>query len=271
SGAALAGLHALAVLAGAAASRRPLPRWRVARFLRIAYPVALTPLLYMELAFLNRLLTDGYVDATVQAWEGALFGVQPSLALSAWLPSFPLSEFLHLGYASYYLIVPAALLGVWTTRGDAALHRTAFTVAATFFLCYVVFIVFPVAGPRYEFEPIRGALSEGSFFGGVHAILEGGSSKGTAFPSSHIAASAAALLAAGREDRRWLWALIVPETALAFGTVYCRFHYAVDALAGVAFGVAVWLAAPVLLRSLGARAAGREGGPPGVIDGATRV
>lgn len=247
----LAALHAVAILAVSGLGRRPPPSSGGARLLRIVYPVALTPLLYSELAFLNRLVTDGYLDGTVQAWEAALFGGQPSLSLSASLPAFPLSEFLHLGYVAYYLIVPIALLGVWRTRGGAALHRAAFAVAATFYLCYLVFTLFPVAGPRYAFEPIGGALSEGTLYGLVHAILEGGSSKGTAFPSSHIAASAAAVLAAGREDARWLWLLLVPEVALAVGTVFGRFHYAVDALAGVAFGVAAFLVTPTLMRAVG--------------------
>lgn len=249
----LAMLHAGVIAAVPRLGRRPLPSGRWARLLRIVYPVALTPALYAELAALNRILTDGYLDATVQAWEAALFGGQPSVWLSSTLPWFPLSEFLHLGYVAYYLIVPIALVGVYVTRGSAAVHRAAFAVAATFYLCYIVFTFFPVAGPRYAFDPIAGPLSEGTLYGLVHSILEGGSSKGTAFPSSHIAASAAAILAAGREDARWFWLLLVPELALAVGTVFGRFHYAIDAVAGVGFGVAGWLAAPGLMRTLGGR------------------
>ncbi|WP_428277401.1 phosphatase PAP2 family protein [Candidatus Palauibacter sp.] len=119
------------------------------------------------------------------------------------------------------------------------------------------FHVLPVAGPRYEFVQIGGEIGEGTLFGIVHGILETGSSKGTAFPSSHIAASLAGVVAAGREDRRWFRLLLVPELALTAGTVYGRFHYAVDALAGILLGLLVC----AVLRALeGARAA--EGGQP---------
>lgn len=214
-------------------SRRPFPSRALFRFVRLAYPVALTPLLYAELAILNQFVTVGYLDTLVQAWEEAVFGLQPSIEASGWLASLWFSEFLHLGYFCYYVLVPAALLGAWATRGDAALHRTAFATAAAFFLSYAIFIFFPVAGPRYSFPRIEGALTEGSLFGLVHAVLESASSKGTAFPSSHVAAAGAAVVAAGLEDRRWLWALIVPWTALTLGTVYGRFHYGIDALAGI--------------------------------------
>lgn len=248
-----AGVHAAAVLAIHHGARRWRSTSGIGRFLRGSYPVLLTPLLYAELGILDRALRRNLFDVTIQSWERALFGGQPSLWLSDALPWLPLSEALHLGYVSYYAIVPVALIGVYSTRGPAALDRTAFAVALAFFLSYVIFVLLPVAGPRYEFAPIGGDLSRGTLYQLVHAILESASSRGTAFPSSHVAASLAAVLGAGREDRRWLWLLIVPEAALAVGTVYGRFHYAVDALAGVALGLAAWWAAPRLMRALGER------------------
>ncbi len=218
------------------------PRSGFPGFLRASYGVLISPALYAELAILNRLATDRFFDRMVQGWDAAVFGGQPSMTLSAAVPWVPLSETLHFGYFVYYAIVPAALIGVYKTRGFDALHRTSVAVAAAFFTSYLIFMMFPVAGPRYEFERIGGEISDGRVYGLVHTILEGGSSKGTAFPSSHIAASLAAVLAAGREDVRWFWLLIVPETALMIGTVYGRFHYGVDALAGLALAVAVWAA-----------------------------
>lgn len=260
SGAGIAAAHALAMFG---ISR--LASWHPGRgpaaIVRGAYAVLLTPLLYAELAVLNRFLTQRYFDTTVQAWDAALFGGQPSMDLSAWLPWLAFSEVLHLGYFAYYAIVPAAVLGVFATRGLEAMQRTALAVAATFFVSYAIFIVFPVAGPRYEFVQIGGDIGEGTLFGIVHGILEAGSSKGTAFPSSHIAASMAAVLAAGREDRRWFRLLLVPELALTAGTVYGRFHYATDALAGILLALLVC----AVLRRTGSRheaARETEGGQP---------
>lgn len=249
-GAFLALTHALAGAAVWWIARRSLPRPPLLRFLRVAYPVALTPLLYAELATLNQFIVEGYFDELVQGWEASVFQIQLSLEASRWLPIFELSELLHLGYVSYYMIVPAALIGVFLARGAGSAHRTAFAVALAFFASYAIFAVFPVAGPRYYYEPIGGELAEGSLYRVVHAILEAGSSKGTAFPSSHIAASAAAVLGAGREDRRLLWWLAVPLAGLAIGTVYGRFHYGVDAVAGIALGLAAWAVTPGLMTRL---------------------
>ncbi|WP_419861388.1 phosphatase PAP2 family protein [Candidatus Palauibacter sp.] len=238
SGAGIAAAHAIAIF-GITRLAAWHPRAGLAAIARGAYAVLITPLLYAELSVLNRFFTQRYFDATVQAWDAALFGGQPSIDLSAWLPWLSFSEVLHLGYFGYYAIIPAAILGVFATRGIEAFQRTALAVASAFFAAYLIFMFFPVAGPRYEFVQIGGSIGEGTLFGIVHGILEAGSSKGTAFPSSHIAASLAGVVAAGREDRRWFWLLLIPELALTAGTVYGRFHYATDALAGILLGLLV--------------------------------
>jgi membrane-associated phospholipid phosphatase len=108
-----------------------------------------------------------------------------------------------------------------------------------FYVCYAVFLFFPVAGPRYLFpmaENAATAIAPAIF---THRLLEQGSAWGTAFPSSHVAVS---LVAACEAWRFWrpLGAVLAPAAVLlAFGTVYGQFHYAVDALAGAAVAVAV--------------------------------
>lgn len=249
----LALLHLLGIGGVLALGRLPRPAGTLACFLRIAYPVAVTPLFYMELATLNQLLFPGYFDPAVQAWEEALFGVQLSVKASDWIPNRWFSEVLHLGYVSYYLVVPAALISAWRAAGKEGLERVAFTTAFGFFLCYLCFAVFPVAGPRYDFAKITGPPSDGVIFGIVHSILESGSSKGTAFPSSHVAATCSAWLSAGAINRRTFWILAPFAVSLTLGTVYGRFHYGIDMAAGLVWALTAFFAAPPLIRRLGAR------------------
>ena len=232
-------------------------RREVGRFFRLFLPVAVTPVLYSELEYLNQLVSPGYLDGAVQGWEAAVFGQQPSLTAARRFGSLWLSEALHFGYVSYYLVVPGAAVAVYRNRGEAGLARLSVTVALAFFVCYLCFAVFPVAGPRYEFARIAGPQADGFFFSLVHTVLEAGSSKGTAFPSSHVAASAAALLACWRGARRWFWIFLPAVALLTAGTVYGRFHYGVDAAAGLVVAFAAFASAPGLARRLG----GTEDGP----------
>jgi membrane-associated phospholipid phosphatase len=207
----------------------------------------------MELATLNQLLFPGYFDPAVQVWEEALFGVQLSVKASDWIPYRWVSEVLHFGYVSYYLIVPTALIAAWRAAGREGLERAAFTTALAFFLCYLCFAVFPVAGPRYDFAKITGPPSDGYVFGIVHTILESGSSKGTAFPSSHVGATVSAWLSGGAVNPRAFWILAPFAVSLTLGTVYGRFHYGIDMAAGLVFALTAFFAAPPLIRRLGNR------------------
>jgi membrane-associated phospholipid phosphatase len=172
---------------------------------------------------------------------------------SDWIPNRWFSEALHLGYVSYYLVVPAALIAAWRAAGKGGLERAAFTTALAFFLCYLCFAVFPVAGPRYDFPKITGPPADGVIFGIVHSILESGSSKGTAFPSSHVAATCSAWFACGSVNKRAFWILAPFAVSLTLGTVYGRFHYGIDMAAGLVWALAAFFAAPPLIRRLGPR------------------
>jgi len=176
-----AALVLLAVLASALRRRR-----RVARFVGEFYALAGAPLLYGAIGVLNTAAGVAH-DAAVQGWEQAIFSAQPSREWIRQEPWPALSAVLHAGYLSYYFVVAAAPLGLWISgRRDGARRTIALSVAA-FYLCYVVFLMFPVAGPRYVFPPAENAAAAVVPARIARALLEAGSAWGTAFPSSHVA------------------------------------------------------------------------------------
>lgn len=262
TGLAVAAVHGLAVWAGhrllagrGAPPGSGRPR-SFLRFVRLTWPVLVTPLLYQELSLINGLHGWGYFDPLVQGWERALFGVQLSVVASEWAPSAAASEIFHLGYLSYYALVPGAAVAAYLGGGERALRRFTLSVGAAFFLCYLCFALFPVAGPRYLFPKPGGGAAEAWLFGPTHRFLEASSTKGAAFPSSHVAATVAGWLSTRRASPGWFRGSAVFVALLTLGTVYGRFHYGVDALAGLAVGWAAYLAAPALTRLLGGRGRG---------------
>lgn len=246
----IAALHLALIVGIWKATKLPLPSNRFLLFFRMFYPVALTPLMYLELAPLNQLHVTGYFDARVMVWEERLFGGQLAMNFAEWYDALWFSEFLHLGYFSYYLIVPGAAIAAYLLKGPRALERASFTIALAFLICYLCFSVFPVAGPRYDFPKLPPPPADGFMLGVVHSILESGSSKGTAFPSSHVAATLAAWFATGRESKRVFWIMAPFAVSLTLGTVYGRFHYGIDAAVGLMLAMAVYLATPWLMTRL---------------------
>jgi membrane-associated phospholipid phosphatase len=112
-------------------------------------------------------------------------------------------------------------------------------VMVTFYLCYVFFLLFPVAGPRYAFPLPHNAATETWPAHTTQWLLDQGDSWGAAFPSSHVAAAVVAAICALRYWRPLGLALAPLTVGLVFAVVYGQFHYAVDAVAGLLVAFAV--------------------------------
>jgi membrane-associated phospholipid phosphatase len=204
------------------------------QWLRELYPLLLLLALYSELDLFNGFEVTPIHDAAVQGWEAKLFGGQISRDWWRSGPSGFWSTILHGAYFSYYPIVmgPAAL---FLFRGNLpAVRRAVCWTVVTFLFCYLCFLGFPVAGPYYEFTRPTGPFVDNPMARLVYATLAEGSSYGTAFPSSHVAAAISSTSAAFVGSRRLGLALLVPTGLLMVGVVYCQMHYAVDAVAGAA-------------------------------------
>ena len=216
---------------------------KVGRVLGDIYPLILLAPLYAALDVLQGPGTPPVHDAIVQGWERAIFGGMPSVTLWQQYPGAFLSTLLHSAYWAYYLIVPTPVL-FFAFRGDrVAVRRAILIELGTFLFCYLWFVFFPVAGPYYEFPRPTGLMMDNPAARLVYATLASGGSYGAAFPSSHVAATTSAVIAAWLGSRRLGYVLVIPALLLAVGTVYCQMHYAVDAGAGLLTGIAL----PLLL------------------------
>jgi membrane-associated phospholipid phosphatase len=214
-------------------------------------PFLLIPLLYTELAPLNQMVHGGvYFDSIILAVEHAVFGM-PSQDLAVRFPFLWLSEMLHGGYLSYYFIVFVPPLILYLTGRRQAYRRVVFTVLLSFFLHYVFFIYFPVQGPRYLFPAPGGSIARGHLYQATHKLLEAGSSRGAAFPSSHVGVSVTQTLIMFRFLPRVAIVLCVLTVLLATGAVYGGFHYATDAFCGLLLGTITVLIAPRVFALLG--------------------
>jgi hypothetical protein len=235
----------LALLAGVAALLRTTgSRWRLVRDL---LPLASGAFLYVELRWLIPGLGMAHADSVVIRWERVLFPANPSATWAPSLPSLFLSEALHLAYASYYLLVlvPPVLLYLRGRRAEYACTLVALVVV--YAACFLTYLLFPVDGPRYLVGPAM--APEGPVRSAVLHLLAAGSSRGTAFPSSHVAASVVSTLCALAFQRRIGLVVATLTVGLTLATVYGGYHYAVDAVVGLGVGLASWAGSRTICRA----------------------
>ena len=210
-----------------------MDRWKAGELLFAFYPLVVFGLLYSEVGTLIRAVHGGVVhDAAIQRAEEILFRSQPSRTLHEIWPWRPLGEYLHLGYFAYYFLAPVLALVLYLRRPRREFDIAIGTVALSFYLCFGIFVLYPVAGPYHAYPRSDPAAVGYLLPRVVRGVLDRGSSIGAAFPSSHVAVSLTVWIMAMRYHLPLarVFAFIVP--ALALGAVYGGYHYAVDAVAG---------------------------------------
>jgi len=218
---------------------RVRPQAGILRVIRDWHPLMLFPVLYKEVELLAPAIGDWRLSTAIPVWESALFAGQPSLYLSERLAFVPLSEYLHFSYLSYVIVIPS-LAAYWYVSGQRAAFGELMLMLSTVLLAsYLFFILLPVDSPYYLSQRLGPPLSGHFFFELVHQVSARGGARGGAFPSAHAAGAIVVILVAWRHQRR-LACLLVPIIAgLLVATVYGRFHYVLDTLAGVGLAIAV--------------------------------
>jgi membrane-associated phospholipid phosphatase len=224
------------------------PRNRVLDLLRHFYPMLFYAGFYRETGELNHMLVAGFLDSFFIRVEARIFGLQPSLAFMGWLPWPAVSEVLYAAYFSYYLMVAGVGLALFY-RDRGQFYHYLSVISFLFYVYYLIYIFVPVEGPRIFFRNLPGyqlpaevehlaapavpaAVTAGPFcqiMGWIYRMFE---APGAAFPSSHVAVAIGTLYFSFRYLRSMRWPHLVAVVLLCLATVYCRYHYVVDVVAG---------------------------------------
>ena len=231
---------------------------RVARFLRLFYIPLLLTFFYEETSLFLHLFHTGWLDSQVVALEQGLFGVSPSLWIQPWQKPL-LNEWMLLGYFSYYLIIAVPLVILFLKQREHDAAQMVWAISLAFFISYLGFMAYPVQGPRFEFAELYDSELAGFLFVPlVNELMDTAAIHGGCMPSSHVAAAVVSATYITKHNRHLGMVCIPVVVTLCLGTVWGRFHYVSDVVAGIIIAIIVLWAArryPVKRRR---RNAGRE-------------
>jgi len=226
------------------------PQNRLLNFLRHFYPILLYTAFYRETELLNQMFHVGYLDEHFLRLEPRLFGMQPGLDLMQRFPSRWLAELLYAAYFSYYIMIGGVGM-VLLCRDRRQFAHFVSVVSFVFYVCYTIYIFVPVVGPRIVYrglveEPlpsdvipfvsteVPASVQDAVFFQLMGWIYDRFEATGAAFPSSHVAVALCTLFFSFRYLRRVRYVHLVVAILLCVSTVYSRYHYVVDVVAGIA-------------------------------------
>jgi membrane-associated phospholipid phosphatase len=223
-------------------------------FLRTASVQLSFAYLYEAIHPLQLLVWGSWQDRTVLAAEQAVFGVQPTLWLERFI-SAPLTEWMMFSYVIYLVIYPLVGGLIYFKHGERALEDFLFTLGFVNLACDLGFILFPVAGPVFYMPEAYSVPQNGwlftylGYFIRAHAHQAGGS-----IPSPHCSVATVMWAMSHRYVRRWFYILAPVILSLYVSTVYCRYHYITDSIAGIVLGIIAILAGPPIVRAWNRRA-----------------
>jgi membrane-associated phospholipid phosphatase len=154
----------------------------------------------------------------------------------------------------YSLFLPAVLLVAvvfWAQRRSKEFRYYLFLISLGFLVSYVGYLLVPARGPRFllnnlqtrplagrwSFQILRGALDT---LEGIHYDC---------FPSGHTEVTLLAWWSARRISKCLFWTYFAYTICMVFATVYLRYHYSIDTMAGALLAMALLATAPYVYGS----------------------
>jgi membrane-associated phospholipid phosphatase len=203
------------------------------------YPTAFIPFVFESLGALIAAARGPARDDLLIAADRALLGTDATVWLERLVRPW-LTDLLYLCYASYYFIALALGTALWI-RGRAVARRYIFTLTLAYYVSYAGYFALPALGPRFALASRQKTVLETTPLSRTIATtidrLE--RTKSDVFPSGHTMIAALVLIVAFQRMRRLFWVLLPMGTGLVLATVYCRYHYVVDVIAGLVLAAAV--------------------------------
>lgn len=188
-------------------------------------------------------------DQTLIAIDRMIFGVDPTI----WISQFAhpiITEILQIAYSSYYLFFIALFYELYRRKDRSAFYSGGMLVVYGFYLSYIGYLLVPAVGPRFTIHEFFSVDSElpGLFLTPyLRAIIDsgGGVPSGAmnplefvhrdVFPSGHTQLTLVAMYVAFTNHTKSRWWLLVVGSLLIISTVYMRYHYVIDVVAGILF------------------------------------
>jgi membrane-associated phospholipid phosphatase len=243
-----------AMLRGSAAARRAFAEKGLAT-LRDWFPLVLIVLVYENFHDLTDVIHPEVVDGTLRRLDEALLGIAPARALlpitRPWL-----TELMSLAYLLYF-VYPTLILTTFYSRGEFVRFREfGLALSLAFYLGLFGYMLVPAVGPRYTMAAELPVTLDGIWLTepAARAWDSIESVKRDCFPSLHTALTTISLVYFWRYRRAWrggraLFAVCAPLIVLLWAsTLYLRYHYFVDVLAGWSLALFCAGAAPRLVR-----------------------
>jgi membrane-associated phospholipid phosphatase len=224
----------------------------LALFVHAFLPVIIIPIIFDSLGDLIPLIWPRFLDDILIHIDHRLFGVNPTVWMERFIHPM-LTNLLQLAYISYYFIPISLGIVLAVRKKQKNFDEAVFGIVLCFYLSYIGYLLFPAIGPRFTLDYLQTTGFEASPMALAiqNALNRLENTKTDAFPSGHTAVALMTLYYAWKSREKVLfWILLPVVSGLIISTVYLRYHYVIDVIAGVLLSAFTIYLAPRMYKAL---------------------
>ncbi|RLD96451.1 MAG: hypothetical protein DRI93_00970 [Aquificota bacterium] len=213
--------------------------------LRHWYVIIVVPLNFMNLKGVIHGINPNNYDPLLIHIDHMLFGVNPTQWLQKWINPW-LTEYLQWAYMSYFFIPIILGLTLYKKKNYRGFRISTTIILIAFYLSYLGYLVVPAIGPRFTLPhdiPLKGVFLTDQLKALLNFLEP---TPHDCFPSGHTAVAMVCLFLASRFSKRLYWIYLVLVSGLILSTVYHRYHYVIDIIAGILLALISWWAGNAL-------------------------
>jgi membrane-associated phospholipid phosphatase len=211
------------------------------------YHLPIIYVVFMQVFVYISVLNPHDYDPILVAWDKAIFGMNPT----EWLLQFAfpaLTEFFQIAYVLFYFHAFAQSIELNMRGLYEEAERVTRTIVFGFLLSYLAYFFMPAIGPRFSVHEyssifsdlpglwvtdiIRNIIDTGDGFRDK-AIAPALQMHRNCMPSGHTMMTLMNMILAFRFRSKLRWVFLIMGCSLIFSTVYLRYHYVVDVIAGI--------------------------------------
>ena len=221
------------------------PYWTI---LRDWFPFLVILLMYYSLwGDATLLLVTHDRDATLIAIDQRIFGFQASVAVQRFVAPW-LTSWMDFAYFSHVLNIPIVACFIYIRRSRKRFREMMSGLMVVSFFGLLGYLVVPAIGPMYTLRNVYTVPLQQSLAVFNHQVefMNFARIRRDVFPSLHVGISFVVWLYAYRNSKRMFWILAPFIVSLWASTVYLRYHYLIDVVAGLilaplCYWVANWM------------------------------
>ncbi|MDA3843835.1 MAG: phosphatase PAP2 family protein [Candidatus Kapabacteria bacterium] len=254
----LINISLVGIVVGTAYLKHKFPKNLSVDIIKKFYFVPVILVIYTQIqSFLPAINPHDY-DSVLIKWDFALFGVNPTEYLGQ-IANPLLTEYLQICYMSYFLMPLLHGIELWRRKDEGTFYKFYGMILFSFFISYLLYFIMPAIGPRFclhDFAALNDEMPGLWLTESFRAIVNNGGGipldslnpaadvNRDCMPSGHTMITLVNIFAAFAYRSKLRIPIAILGFSLIFGTVYLRYHYLVDVIAGIILAVAAYYIEP---------------------------